>query len=104
MNSVESFILEFVELESFRLDFRIIEFESIKELFSVELSARESYIVVVSVIVAVMLEFFINELSSIIEFVSKEFSQIMEFVTSVRLNRELLICELVEFVVVRFAL
>ena len=58
----------------------------------------------VSAVVVVILEFFINESSNITKLTSTEFSQIMEFVTSVRLNRELLICELVEFVVVRFAL
>jgi len=58
----------------------------------------------VSAVVVVILEFFINESSNITELTSTEFSQIMEFVTSVRLNRELLICELVEFVVVRLVL
>ena len=57
-----------------------------------------------SIVVEVVVEFFINELSSIVEFVIKEFSQIMEFVTSVRLSFESLICELVEFDLVRFEL
>jgi len=50
----------------------------------------------------VIVEFFINELSSIIEFVSKEFSHIIEFVVSVVVSLELLICEFVVFELVKF--
>ena len=58
----------------------------------------------VSVVVEVVVEFFICELSRIVEFVSNEFSHIIEFVVSVVVSLELLICELVEFVVVRLVL
>jgi len=58
----------------------------------------------VSVVVVVMLEFLICELSIIIEFASKEFSHIIELVTSVANNRESLICEFVEFELVKLEL
>jgi hypothetical protein len=58
----------------------------------------------VSVVVVVMLEFLICELSSIVELVSKLFSQIIELVTSVVNKRESLICEFVELLLVRFEL
>ena len=58
----------------------------------------------VSVVVVVMLEFLICELSSIIELASKEFSHIIELVTSVANNRESLICESVEFELVKLEL
>ena len=58
----------------------------------------------VSVVVVVTLEFLICELSSIIELASKEFSHIIELVTSVANNRESLICEFVEFELVKLEL
>ena len=58
----------------------------------------------VSVVVVVMLEFLICELSIIIEFASKEFSHIIELVTSAANNRESLICESVEFELVKLEL
>jgi len=58
----------------------------------------------VSSVALVIVEFFICELSSIVEFVSKLFSHIIELVTSVVNKRELLICEFVVLLLVRFEL
>ena len=51
-----------------------------------------------------MEEFLTKVLSNIVEFISNEFSQMIEFVISVKDNLELLICEFVEFELVRFEL
>jgi len=77
---------------------------SIVESFIVEFVVVESLIFEVLTVVAVIVEFFISELSNIIDCVKMLFSQIIEFVTSVVISFELFTCEFVEFELVRFEL